>query len=216
MQKAWIKDLPGHCPVNFIDTVLGAQAFNTLFDIIILIMPIWQISKLNLPFRRRLGVMAIFAVGMFTIVVSILRLGIIAAEVTAYGPTLPDVTWFTSKFSWTVMDPAVGCFVACMPTWAPLAKPLAKVPGYLTSLRTLISQRTIPRPKGNRSESAPSSEERLQLGRYPKAQVATVIGRSKVVGLTEQREVMPLPDRIEVRKDFSQEEQPIGSSDENV
>ena len=64
VRKAWEKSIPGHCPVNFIHNVLGAQAFNVLFDIVILALPIAQLYKLQLPLYKKIGVMAIFAVGI--------------------------------------------------------------------------------------------------------------------------------------------------------
>ncbi|TGO63400.1 hypothetical protein BCON_0013g00460 [Botryotinia convoluta] len=51
----------------------------------------------------------------------IIRLPVISSEVLDYGPTLPDVTY-----------PTVGCFVACMPTYSPLVKPLRHVRDYVS------------------------------------------------------------------------------------
>ena len=64
VQKAWKKSLPGHCPINFINNVLGAQAFNVVLDIAILVLPITAIYRLHLPKYKKLGVMAVFAVGI--------------------------------------------------------------------------------------------------------------------------------------------------------
>ncbi|THV53376.1 hypothetical protein BGAL_0052g00070 [Botrytis galanthina] len=53
---------PREC-LEFIDLVLGAQAFNVAFDMCILTLPINIVYKLHLSIRKRIGVVAIFAVG---------------------------------------------------------------------------------------------------------------------------------------------------------
>jgi hypothetical protein len=62
VKKAWLKKTPGHC-INFIDLVIYAQACNIIFDMAILILPLREIYKLQLSTLKKVGVMAIFAVG---------------------------------------------------------------------------------------------------------------------------------------------------------
>lgn len=208
IRKAWIKSTPGHC-LNFIDLVLGAQAFNVLFDIIILILPISAIYKLHLPRYKKLGVMAIFAVGAFTIIVAIIRIAVIASEVVEYGPNLPDVTWFTSKFSWTIMDPAVGCFVACMPTWWPLVKPLSRIGEYASLLRSTFSRSTFTRSSDHTRHATQledSNEQNFYLANYKHPGLREVTVARHSGSFNSQQELNPVPGAVTVKKEFTQEE----------
>ncbi|TVY13954.1 Satratoxin biosynthesis SC1 cluster protein 4 [Lachnellula arida] len=210
VRKAWIKSTPGHC-INFIDLVLGAQAFNVVFDIVILILPMRAVYKLHLPLHKKLGVMAIFAVGTFTIVVAIIRIAVIASEVIEHGPTLPDITWFTSKFSWTIMDPAVGCFVACMPTWSPLIKPLARIGEYASLLQSTFARSIFTRssnPSRNITTPGASNEQNFYLANYKRPTTREVtIGRQSG-SFNSQQELNPIrgPKDVLVKKEFTREE----------
>ena len=154
-----------------------------------------------------------------TIVVALLRLSIIAQEIVRYN--LNDVTCkshypstiihtaltfasnkgFTAKFSWTIMDPAVGCFVSCMPTWTPLAGPLQRVPMVFISLRSLI---TRSRSRGSKMGTMlPGESGEFQLPQYrqdnAKAVITTVAGTQ-----SEHRTTVPQPGKVTIRRDFSQ------------
>ncbi|KAI9664092.1 MAG: hypothetical protein M1821_007583 [Bathelium mastoideum] len=152
--------------------------------------------------------MAVFAVGIFTIVVALLRLSIIAQEIVTYN--LNDVTWFTAKFSWTIMDPAVGCFVSCMPTWTPLAKPLQRLPTLFTSLRNLTTRSRSRSSKMNTMLPGESGEFRLpEYGQgNAKAVTTTFIGIPSELPTT-----MPQPGKVMVRRDLSQTENGRASDD---
>ncbi|KAL9063605.1 MAG: hypothetical protein Q9157_008160 [Trypethelium eluteriae] len=76
------------------------------------------------------------------------------------------------------MDPAVGCFVSCMPTWTPLAKPLQRVPTVLISLCNLITRsRSHGRKMGT---MLPGESGEFQLPQYRQdsgnAVITTVAG----------------------------------------
>lgn len=211
VRKAWLKSKPGHC-LNFIDIVLYSQAFNVVFDITLLILPMNAVYKLHLPLYKRLGVMSIFAVGTFTVVVAIIRIGVIAAEVLEYGPTLPDVTWYTSKWTWTVIDPAVGCFVACMPTWAPLIKPLSHIHEYAgRMLRTIFNRSTFMRAS-NPSRNATKLPEQVdeEQGSFYLANYKQPESRRVAVGSgsinAQQDDLDPVLGSVMVRTEFTQKE----------
>ncbi|KAF7881810.1 uncharacterized protein EAF02_006498 [Botrytis sinoallii] len=179
---------------------VGCSSLQRAFDMCILTLPINAIYKLRLSLRKRIGVMAIFAVGAFTIIIAIIRLAVISSEVLEYGPTLPDVTWFTSKFSWTVIDPAVGYFVACMPTYSPLVKPLRHVRDY--AYRGLVSNASR---KGT-TKIEDSNADNFYLANYKPAVTREVTVARKSSSINSRQELHPVPGTVTVKSDFTRED----------
>ncbi|KAF5877652.1 putative integral membrane protein [Botrytis fragariae] len=189
-----IKTAPGEC-LDFIDLVLGAQAFNVAFD-------------LHLSLRKRIGVMAIFAVGAFTIIIAIIRLAVISSEVLEYGLTLPDVTWFTSKFSWTVIDPAVGCFVACMPIYSPLVKPLRHFRDCVSLVGvswTRVTRSSNASRKGT-TKIEDSNVDNFYLANCKPAGTREVTVARKSSSTNSRQELHPVPGTATAKRDFTRED----------
>jgi hypothetical protein len=61
-EKIWNPALEGRCIDNN-GGVLSAGIINLVIDCGVLFTPIWAIWHLNMPLKRKLGVIAIFAVG---------------------------------------------------------------------------------------------------------------------------------------------------------
>ncbi|KAF6217694.1 hypothetical protein HO133_006521 [Letharia lupina] len=61
--RIWNPTLKGGC-VNLQAAFIAASAINVVSDFSILLLPLYRISKLKLPTRRKIGVLAIFAVGL--------------------------------------------------------------------------------------------------------------------------------------------------------
>lgn len=64
-EYTWNKDLPGggHC-VNSRANDLASSCINLILDIAILLLPQRAVWKLNMPFRRKIGVAFLFGVGI--------------------------------------------------------------------------------------------------------------------------------------------------------
>lgn len=62
IRKAWLPLTPGKClqPLNLI---VGFQAGNTTLDIVILALPIYAVSKLQMSLAKKISVLAIFLLG---------------------------------------------------------------------------------------------------------------------------------------------------------
>lgn len=65
-RKIWSPDEPGHC-LNAKDLYLAAGVFNFLSDIAMLSVPIFLIWSLQMSFRRKVGVSAIFCTGTLSV-----------------------------------------------------------------------------------------------------------------------------------------------------
>lgn len=61
-EKIWNPMLKGTC-INNSAAIVSAGMINLLLDVGILIVPIWAVSHLQIPPKRKVGVICIFAVG---------------------------------------------------------------------------------------------------------------------------------------------------------
>ena len=61
--RIWDPELKGGC-INLQAAFIAASAINVVSDFSILLLPLYRISKLKIPTRRKIGVLAIFAVGL--------------------------------------------------------------------------------------------------------------------------------------------------------
>ena len=62
LSKIWNPDEPGKC-LKIFDLYIASAAFNMISDIAMLSVPIFLIWKLQMSYRRKLGVSLIFGVG---------------------------------------------------------------------------------------------------------------------------------------------------------
>lgn len=105
------------CILTFESIRYLAQAYmDVIFDFIILVIPIPLIWNLNMPLRRRLGVMSIFLVGIMTIGASVAKLVVqmfIGTEISKEQ----DISYFlTPIMYWPMIEAALGITAACLPT----------------------------------------------------------------------------------------------------
>lgn len=86
---------------------------NLFLDLGMLITPIWAIFRLQLPTRRKLGVSAVFAVGLLTCAIA-------TVGVVVRIPLLtdPDLTWIITRVGiWTMVEYCGTILVGCMPSF---------------------------------------------------------------------------------------------------
>ncbi|KAK5086256.1 hypothetical protein LTR70_007370 [Exophiala xenobiotica] len=84
---------------------------NMFADIAVLILPLPTIWKLKLPIEKKLGIMAMFSVGLFVTVVSMVRL-----KTMKYFNFSANASWdFVELSLWSAIEIYVGIMCACMP-----------------------------------------------------------------------------------------------------
>lgn len=106
----------GKC-INLTAFWYANAAFNILSDVVIILLPIPVVVQLHLPRRTRGGLCAIFAVGVFVCITSVLRITTLNIA-TSYK----DITWDSIPSSmWTVIESNLGVICACLPA---LRRPL--------------------------------------------------------------------------------------------
>jgi len=134
--------------------------FAVATDVLIFILPIPIIAPLKLPRRQKIAVVGIFAVGVFTVFVSIIRLVMLVQE---KGTPDPDFTYNgTTLTYWTVIEVNTAIVVACIMTLKPL---VSKVfPGLLDSrgpsTETSITSSDPPLTIGSKPSRNPLSPAR--------------------------------------------------------
>jgi hypothetical protein len=109
-EKIWNPAIDGTCIDNNAG-VLSAGLINLILDLGILIVPCWALWHLQLPMKRKLGAISIFAVGVFTCAIA-------AAGVAYRIPLLTEANQ-TAEIArvglWTFAELAGTMIVGCMP-----------------------------------------------------------------------------------------------------
>ncbi|KAK3686135.1 hypothetical protein B0T22DRAFT_467399 [Podospora appendiculata] len=111
-EKAWDMLMEGQC-INVAAATVVAGAVNVFLDVGILVVPIWAILHLQLPLKRKLGISAVFGVGILTCAIA-------AVGVALRIPLLTDqdLTWLITKVGiWTMVEYFGTILVGCMPTF---------------------------------------------------------------------------------------------------
>ncbi|KAF2027850.1 hypothetical protein EK21DRAFT_39709, partial [Setomelanomma holmii] len=110
----------GRCiNTNVVFTLNGTM--NIATDFAIFAVPIWPVARLQMPFRRRMHLLAVFSLGFFACAISIVRLEqIMAATKTT------DASWASARTAyWSAIELNVGILCACLPTLRPIIKKYA-------------------------------------------------------------------------------------------
>ncbi|KAH6953851.1 hypothetical protein BKA56DRAFT_504318 [Ilyonectria sp. MPI-CAGE-AT-0026] len=110
--EGWDGEHTGHCLSNRL--IIWTNAIISIaLDFWMLGIPLSQLRGLNLSRRKKLGVGAMFCVGAFVTVVSILRLSALVNFQASSG----NATWnYFGASVWSVVETNVGILCTCMPT----------------------------------------------------------------------------------------------------
>ncbi|RDW65585.1 hypothetical protein BP5796_10277 [Coleophoma crateriformis] len=109
--KAWDTSNSNGTCINTTGFWYANAGFNILADLIILVLPIRTLCKLHMPTGPKLAVIAVFALGAFVIIATIIRMT--ALHVTAKSS---DPTHDISATSWTIVEANVAIICACLPS----------------------------------------------------------------------------------------------------
>ncbi|KAL8948136.1 MAG: hypothetical protein Q9222_005647 [Ikaeria aurantiellina] len=180
---AWLRTGEGHC-INTLLLFYISSAVTVVTDVIILLLPMPIVWKLQMPRAKRYGVLAIFLLGGFVCIASIVRFFYLHEIV----PT--DATWTQiNPAIWSIIEPSIGIVSACLPIMGPIFRT------KITSVRT-TSWFTRSKSSGQGSSSyGPGSLGRQnaydQMAKKP-AVVATVYSRE--TSQSDEEMAMPLTD----------------------
>ncbi|CAK7238509.1 hypothetical protein SEUCBS140593_010760 [Sporothrix eucalyptigena] len=107
----WDGDHRGHC-LNIKTIAWTNAAIGIALDLWMLAIPLWQLRKLRLHWKKKLGVSFMFIVGTFVTVVSILRLHSLLSLNNS-----TNATWDNYEIiNWSTIEVNVGTMCACLPS----------------------------------------------------------------------------------------------------
>ncbi|KAI1491996.1 hypothetical protein F5X96DRAFT_692524 [Biscogniauxia mediterranea] len=89
----------------------SAAAINIALDLAVIILPLPELFKLSLSMRKKIQILAMFAVGFFITVVSIVRL----RSLILFGTTQNLTQDYVEVGYWSTIEVPVGVMCACMP-----------------------------------------------------------------------------------------------------
>ncbi|KAI4193607.1 MAG: hypothetical protein LQ350_008243 [Teloschistes chrysophthalmus] len=133
IRKAWLPLTPGKClqPLNLI---VGFQAGNTTLDIVILALPIYAVSKLQMSLAKKISVLAIFLLGGLSVVTAIIRIVVVSTA------DEDDITWSSAIYSWTAIEPAIEVLSVSLPAMAPFLHVRKTMDECRSMFRSLFSR----------------------------------------------------------------------------
>ncbi|KAJ4179021.1 hypothetical protein NW755_012759 [Fusarium falciforme] len=165
VQTFWDSSVKGTCAIEDSKFFFGTILVHVVLDICILILPILQIRKLQLPGLQKLGVMVMF---LFGIIICVAAMVIIVAS-TEFDDTSDDMTWNLSTIViWASVEVNLVTVSACLPTVRPACiylftctHPISSIGSESNSYgqaygrsQTKKSIRLSTLPKGNEDESS--------------------------------------------------------------
>ncbi|RAL14348.1 uncharacterized protein BO97DRAFT_433014 [Aspergillus homomorphus CBS 101889] len=157
LSKAWdVLNTDGSCLVNTRLINIISSAFNSVSDLMLLLLPQTRIWRLHVKLRKRVFVSAVFLFGVLATTSSIIRL---VYTVLLYTTTnnLSYYSWMAGV--WTLPEIACGIIAGCLPSLARFFRHLARST-FLAELRSfpynLIRYSSHPsrrRPDGDGEET---------------------------------------------------------------
>ncbi|KAI5276540.1 hypothetical protein E4T47_00745 [Aureobasidium subglaciale] len=141
----WDHSIGGHC-LSRMGVWFSNAALNIITDVIICFLPIPVLNKLQLPRKQKYALMAVFLLGLFVCLTSILRLK------SLYEISIStDITWDNTPAAyWSSLEANFGIIAACLPT---LRKTITRFfPRFFSSYshsRSDHARRTKPKSRTN-------------------------------------------------------------------
>ncbi|KAL4962760.1 uncharacterized protein BDV14DRAFT_191416 [Aspergillus stella-maris] len=111
----WDQSIPGgHCG-NQVVSYQITGALNLVTDLMVLTMPMPYLWKLEMRISQKLPLIAVFAIGLFVCVATIMRL--VSLSLLDFN----DLTFnITDALIWGTIEPALGVTLACIPFMKPV------------------------------------------------------------------------------------------------
>ncbi|KAJ4334626.1 hypothetical protein N0V95_009118 [Ascochyta clinopodiicola] len=107
----WDLEHDGKC-ININALAWSNAIISIVLDIWMLVLPLYEVFRLQLSWRKKLSVAIMFLVGTFVTVVSCLRLQSLVTFAASSNPTWDQV----QVINWSNIEVNVGIICACLPT----------------------------------------------------------------------------------------------------
>ncbi|KAI3324739.1 hypothetical protein HD806DRAFT_543373 [Xylariaceae sp. AK1471] len=141
-------DLPPYC-LEYPRVLLGYETSNLLIDVAILCIPIGAVSRLNLPWLKKVPVIGIFLLGAVVCIFSILRLTAIWNP-----PNIIQSLDFGRTYVWSTLQLGIAIITSCLPTFGALLQVISKPVPYIRSWYESLRSRPSAAQSGDRYKAS--------------------------------------------------------------
>ncbi|EFX01699.1 integral membrane protein [Grosmannia clavigera kw1407] len=125
ISKSWNKKLEGTC-MSSRSIWYSTSIMIILTDFFIIVLPLHHIRSLKLPLVKKILLTALFGLGVFCILCTIIRMVTVSPRTTAAD----QIYYQATSNSWTFVEVNVGIICACLPILRlPLSKSLRQILG---------------------------------------------------------------------------------------
>ncbi|RDL41430.1 uncharacterized protein BP5553_01409 [Venustampulla echinocandica] len=108
--RSWNKAIPGKClPVTSL--WLSTNVLAIITDLAIILLPVYQLRRLQLPLFQKIGLFVLFGLGFFVVACTLVRIIALAPAMTAKDTLYSQAT----SSSWLFIEIDVGIICACLP-----------------------------------------------------------------------------------------------------
>ncbi|KAF4254492.1 hypothetical protein CNMCM8812_004744 [Aspergillus fumigatus] len=135
VSKFWHEEQHGYC-LDKKALWFSNSAIHIFTDILILVFPMPSLKNLQLPRRQRYALMAVFALGSFVLITSILRLKSLMVISNSSDPTYDN----PGAAKWSAIECNVAIICACLPGIRAFITKL--LPRFLSSYKSKSNTRT--------------------------------------------------------------------------
>ncbi|KAF5630076.1 integral membrane protein [Fusarium sp. NRRL 52700] len=119
VDKAWKPFMKGGTCLDKNRFFIGNSIPNIVMDAMIIALPVFEVSKVQVPRSQKIAIAGIFLLGGLIVIISCIRLKYIVALLQA-GQEADFTKLISTPWIWTVIEPSVGILCACLPTMQPL------------------------------------------------------------------------------------------------
>ncbi|KAJ5966241.1 hypothetical protein N7481_012955 [Penicillium waksmanii] len=108
--NGWTNEEPGQC-INFINSILVNCLVNIFVDAVTIVLPVWEVSKLQMPLRKKITVALMFIVGSLLTIIAIIR--VIVFWNNRWG--VNQTVGLYPLIYWSVIECQISILCACLP-----------------------------------------------------------------------------------------------------
>ncbi|KAI4650544.1 hypothetical protein J4E93_002900 [Alternaria ventricosa] len=143
-----------------------AAAINIFLDVVVMALPMKHLAALNMGIKKKVMVMSMFGVGIFVVVISVIRL-----ESLIHFSNTQNVTWdYVDAGLWSLIEIDVSIICGCMPAHRLLiAKFWPKIQSTIGASKALSTKGSKFNSTNNTTISSTAPEKSVRLSIKPKA-----------------------------------------------
>lgn len=150
----------------FIETnkyIFGSVLSHIILDFVIIILPIMQIKKLQLPWLQKLGILLMFAVGTLVCII-----GLVVSTIGLHlDPKSQDLSWaIADTITWATVEVNLLTLSTCLPTIRPACL-------YFGSRLGLNTANSLSANSFGQSHSRPIPSKSIRLSAMPKDETSS-------------------------------------------